>query len=274
MSANTTALFSRTTIGKVEFKNRLLRSSIGGRTAYYDGTVNDAWETFERRFASGGVAGIISATLTVDDQRWSPLEYPAISHDRYVRPLAEKIDRLKRDFDCRYIIQVGDPGYATQTSLFRQDSDALTATSGIDPLYGYVSLRREMSAGDIKRVVDNFGKAAVRVKSTGCDGIEVTASKGYMIHQFLNPGTNRRSDRVRRIAAEPVPDVEGGCRNDSWPRRIGFSVWCATVVARLQPQPVAGAPAFRTWLPAIGALGRKRSRRHAAGREVAEGARR
>jgi 2,4-dienoyl-CoA reductase-like NADH-dependent reductase (Old Yellow Enzyme family) len=249
MSANASALFTATKIGKVEFKNRLLRSSIGGRTAYYDGTVNDAWETFERRFASGGVAGIISATLTVDDQRWSPLEYPAISHDRYVKPLAEKIERLQNRFGCRYIIQVGDPGYATQTSLFKQDADALTATSGIDPLYGYVSLGREMSVDDIKKVVQNFGRAAVRVKSAGCDGIELTASKGYMVHQFLNPGTNRRKDDyggslqrrfrflkevVETIRSRVGPDFLFGVRLSSrdynrspWPElfRFGPGLW-------------------------------------------------
>jgi 2,4-dienoyl-CoA reductase-like NADH-dependent reductase (Old Yellow Enzyme family) len=249
MSANSSALFTATRIGKVEFKNRLLRSSIGGRTAYYDGTVNDAWETFERRFASGGVAGIISATLTVDDQRWSPLEYPAISHDRYVRPLAEKISRLQARFGCRYIVQVGDPGYATQTSLFKQNADALTATSGIDPLYGYISLRREMSVGEIRKVVENFGRAAVRVKSAGCDGIELTASKGYMLHQFLNPGTNRRRDDyggplhrrfnflrevVETIRRRVGPDFLFGVRLSSrdynrspWPEllRLGPGLW-------------------------------------------------
>jgi 2,4-dienoyl-CoA reductase (NADPH2) len=220
MSATSSALFTTTTIGQVSFKNRLLRSSIGGRTAYYDGTVNDAWEMFERRFASGGVAGIISATFTVDDKRWSPLEYPAISHDRFVRPLAEKIGRLKKDFDgCRYIIQVGDPGYATQTSLFPQRADSLTATSGFDPLYGYTTRRRQMPVGEIKRVVDNFRKAADRVKRTECDGIELTASKGYLIHQFLNPGTNRRRDeyggsledrcRLLREVVETIRDKVG-----------------------------------------------------------------
>ena len=249
MSANSSALFTPVTLGKVEFKNRLLRSSIGGRTAYYDGTVNDAWETFERRFASGGVAGIISATLTVDDKRWSPLEYPAISHDRFVKPLADRINGLRRRFGCRYIIQVGDPGYATQTSLFRQEADALTATSGIDPLYGYMSLRREMTVGDIKRVVHNFGCAAERVKFTGCDGIELTASKGYMIHQFLNPGTNRRKDQyggelqqrfrllkevVETIRSRVGPDFLFGVRLSSrdynrspWPElfRFGPGLW-------------------------------------------------
>jgi 2,4-dienoyl-CoA reductase (NADPH2) len=194
MNAKSPNMFEPIRIGSVTFKNRLMRSSIGGRSAYYDGTVNDAWETFERRFASGGVGGIISATLTVDHDRWSPLEYPAISHDEFVKPLAQKIERLRKDFGCAYIIQIGDPGYHTQTSLFRQNADALTATSGIDPLYGYMSLRKPMRVDQIRRVIENFAKAARRVRCTGADGIEVTASKGYLIHQFLNPGTNRRRD--------------------------------------------------------------------------------
>lgn len=195
MHANESAIFTPVTIGNVTFKNRLLRSSLGGRTAYYDGTVNEAWETFESRFASGGVAGIISATLTVDHDRWAPLEYPAISHDKYIGPLSEKIGRLKKRYDCHYIIQVGDPGYHTQTSLLsQQHADGATASSGFDPLYGYTNRRRQMPVPEIKRTVENFAKAARRVKAIGCDGIELTISKGYLIHQFLNPGTNRRSD--------------------------------------------------------------------------------
>jgi len=182
-------------IKDVEFANPLIRSSIGGRTAYYDGTVNEAWETFERRFAEGGVGAIISATLTVDENRWSPLEYPKISNNNVARALGVRIHRLKHAYpELKYIVQIGDPGYHTQTSLVRQTADAMSASSGFDLLYGYTTFRREMPVSEIKKTIQHFRLAAERLVETECDGIELTASKGYLIQQFLNPGTNGRKD--------------------------------------------------------------------------------
>jgi 2,4-dienoyl-CoA reductase-like NADH-dependent reductase (Old Yellow Enzyme family) len=187
-------IFEPLTIGNVTFKNRLVRSSIGGRSAYYDGTVNNAWKNFEFRFARNGLGGIISATLNVNRYRWSPLEYPQISDDKFIRHLAEGI-RAVQSQDCRYIIQIGDAGYHTQTSLFSQHQDQLSSSSGFDLLYGYRTTRSEMTTEDIEQSVAEFGRAARRVRETGADGVEVTATKGYLIHQFLNPAINRRTDR-------------------------------------------------------------------------------
>ena len=69
-------LFTPFQIKNLEFKNRIIRSSIGGRTSYYDGTVTSAFKNFEKRFAEHDVAGIISATISVNDHRTSPMEYP------------------------------------------------------------------------------------------------------------------------------------------------------------------------------------------------------
>jgi 2,4-dienoyl-CoA reductase (NADPH2) len=52
------------TIKNVVFKNRILRSSMGGRTCLYDGSVTTAWVNFETRFAKNGIGGIISAWAT------------------------------------------------------------------------------------------------------------------------------------------------------------------------------------------------------------------
>ncbi len=193
MSANG-PIFEPLAINGVEFRNRLVRSSIGGRLAYYDGTVNPAWARFERRFAEGGVAAVISATLTVDDHRWAPLEYPKISQDRFIKPIAEGV-RGVQALGCRYILQIGDPGYHTQAGLFSEPEDGKSSSAGFDLLYGYRTTRRAMTVGEIEAAVERFAAAARRVREAGCDGLEVTASKGYLIHQFLNPGINRRRDR-------------------------------------------------------------------------------
>jgi len=73
------AMFTPFTINNVEFKNRILRSSVGGRMSNYDATVTDVWKNFEKRFADGGISGIISTTFHVNKDRVSPLQYPSIA---------------------------------------------------------------------------------------------------------------------------------------------------------------------------------------------------
>ena len=193
-------IFTPVTINNVQFKNRILRSSVGGRTANYDGTVTDVWKNFEKRFADGGIGGIISTTFHVNKDRVSPLQYPSIADDRYVPYLKKYIAEIKRpanrnEPDCKYIVQIGDPGYCTYTSLFPEDQDAKSSSWGFDPAFGYNNTRKVMSDLEIERAISDFADAAERVQASGADGLEVTATKGYLIHQFLNPGINRRKDR-------------------------------------------------------------------------------
>jgi 2,4-dienoyl-CoA reductase (NADPH2) len=187
-------MFKPVTIKGVQFRNRLLRSSVGGRTCDYDGTVTDVWKNFEKRFADGGLGGIISTTFHVNQERLSPLEYPSLAQDRYIRPLRHYVREI-RDTGCRYIIQIGDPGYATQMSLFEQDVDAKSSSDGFDFVYGYNNRRVAMTEAEIVEAIANFGRAAARVREVGADGLEITATKGYLIHQFLNPAINRRKDK-------------------------------------------------------------------------------
>ena len=187
-------LFEPYQIKGLHFKNRVLRSSIGGRTSYYDGTVTSAFKNFEKRFAEHDVAGIISATISVNNDRTSPMEYPKISDDRYIKPLAAAIKAVQQ-YDCRYIIQIGDTGGATHTSLLSQQGDAKSSSTLFDLFYGYHNLHKAMSLEEIDLTIREFAEAARRVRETGADGLEITASKGYIIHQFLNPGINRRKDQ-------------------------------------------------------------------------------
>ncbi len=187
-------MMERFKIKNVSFENRVLRSSLGGQLAAADGAVTDVWRNFERRFARTGVAGLISATVSVSETRYSPIYYPALSRDEFTGPLRDAVRRVKEGTDCRYILQIGDPGSHTQTSLFSQAEDGKSASGGFDLLYGYRNRSVTLSKEEIPAIVTGYANAARRVRDAGCDGVEITASKGYLIHQFLNPSTNRRDD--------------------------------------------------------------------------------
>jgi 2,4-dienoyl-CoA reductase (NADPH2) len=189
-------IFTPLTIKKVKFENRILRSSVGGRHCTYDGTVTDVWKNFERRFAQGGVGGIISTTFHVNRHRLSPMQYPSIADDKFIGNLQKHIAAIKRARrGLKYIVQIGDPGYVTYESLFRDPKDALSVSPGFDLAFGYQTWRKPMSEGEIRESIRNHAEAAKRVQKAGADGVEIAAAKGYLIHQFLNPCFNRRTDQ-------------------------------------------------------------------------------
>lgn len=53
---------------------------------------------------------------------------------------------------------------------------------------------RQLSTAEIKEFVSDFAAAARRSVQAGVDVIEIHGAHGYMIHQFLSPITNRRTD--------------------------------------------------------------------------------
>jgi 2,4-dienoyl-CoA reductase (NADPH2) len=186
-------LFDPFTIKGVTFKNRVLRSSMGGKTSFYDGTVSPAWQRFETRFAEAGVAGLISPTVSVDPNRWAPLQYPKIADDGAIAPFRAGVHAVQAH-DCRYIMQIGDGGYHAQMSVLSKPQDSKTSSPLFDFVFGYRNRATAMTADEIATAVGNFASAARRAREAGCDGIEIAAHKGYLIHQFLNPGINRRTD--------------------------------------------------------------------------------
>lgn len=53
---------------------------------------------------------------------------------------------------------------------------------------------RSMTAGDIAAAIEEYARAATLAIEAGFDGIEIHGANGYLITQFLDPGSNQRDD--------------------------------------------------------------------------------
>jgi 2,4-dienoyl-CoA reductase-like NADH-dependent reductase (Old Yellow Enzyme family) len=82
------------------------------------------------------------------------------------------------------------------------------------PFQGGGPVPRELNAADIRHLVEAFAAAAHRALAAGFEVIEIHAAHGYLIHQFLSPLSNFRTDSYGggfenriRIALEIVEAV-------------------------------------------------------------------
>ncbi|GAA1988990.1 NADH:flavin oxidoreductase/NADH oxidase [Kitasatospora viridis] len=77
----------------------------------------------------------------------------------------------------------------------------------------------ELTVAQIRRIVDDFGAAAGRALAAGFQAVEIHGAHGYLIHSFLSPHSNRRTDEYggsfenrARFALEVVAAVRA-----AWP---------------------------------------------------------
>ena len=89
---------------------------------------------------------------------------------------------------------------------------------------------RALTTEEIKSLVQDFIKGAVRVKKAGCDGVELHAAHGYLLQQFLSPYTNKREDEYGgsfenrlRIMQEIIEGIREECGSD-FPLGVRLSV--------------------------------------------------
>ncbi len=86
--------------------------------------------------------------------------------------------------------------------------------------FGEYAVPRELTVEQIRGIVSDFRASAMRADAAGFDVVEIHAAHGYLVHQFLSPLSNRRSDGYggdfegrSRLLAEIVTAVR-----EVWPQ--------------------------------------------------------
>ena len=80
---------------------------------------------------------------------------------------------------------------AVSASAIKINGDSIHTPEGKKPY----ETPRALEVSEISGVVDDYRLAAERARAAGFDGVEIHAANGYLIDQFLQSKTNRRTDR-------------------------------------------------------------------------------
>ncbi|MDD3992553.1 MAG: NADH:flavin oxidoreductase, partial [Desulfobacteraceae bacterium] len=181
-------LFSPITINQLEIKNRIAYPALGLLYSY-DSRLNDRYYEYFRARARGG-AGIVTVGPVGVDFIGSGLMALSLRDDQYI-PDFQKLTGIIRAEGARAFIQLFHAGGYSHPILI--DGQTPIGPSAVFNPYAKVT-PREMTAEDIDTVQEAFATAAARAVAAGFDGVEIIASAGYLLTQFLSPLRNQRTD--------------------------------------------------------------------------------
>jgi 2,4-dienoyl-CoA reductase (NADPH2) len=181
-------LFSPIKIGKMGLKNRIVMPAMHFLPAWEGAVLPHHIHYFEER-AKGGAALIIIGGCTIDESSGAA-NMISVRDDPFI-PGLSSLARAVQTHGCKIAGQLYHAGrYAHSTLIGGQkplsSSPVRSTLTGETP--------RELSLSEITKIQRNFALAALRLKRAGFDAVEVIASAGYLISQFLSPVVNRRQD--------------------------------------------------------------------------------
>lgn len=184
-------LFTPIKIGRMEVRNRFVRSATHENLASPKGEVTDELIKIHERLARGGVGLIIPGYAYIHEQGKGAALQNGIHNDEMIpgwRRLAESVHA----HGAKIAVEIVHGGRQCDPKIIGTRPMG-PSTGIIDPIYR--ARPRAMTEEEIWKTIENFGEAARRVKEAGCDAVQLHGAHGYLINQFLSPLMNRRSDQ-------------------------------------------------------------------------------
>jgi 2,4-dienoyl-CoA reductase-like NADH-dependent reductase (Old Yellow Enzyme family) len=194
-------LFDPLAIRDITFANRVFVSPMCEYSSS-DGYAND-WHMVHLGSRAVGGAGLVftEATAVLPEGRISPQDL-GIWKDDHIEPLA-RIARFIHGQGAVAGMQLAHAGRKASTYRPWEGSGAIPESAGgwkkvVAPsslaFAEHYPMPQALTANGIQEVVNAFSAAARRAWEAGFRVIEIHAAHGYLLHEFLSPLSNHRSD--------------------------------------------------------------------------------
>lgn len=180
----------------LNLRNRIVMAPMHSRLCLPNGVVSQHLIDYYAERAKGGAGLIIVEYSYIDEleSKANPAQL-GVYDDQLIPGLGDLAEAIQ-EWGARAILQICHAGRNTSVGIMGRQPIAPSAVASPRG-----EMAREMSVAEIDAVIDAFAEAARRVKVAGFDGVELHATHGYLMAQFLSPFTNRRTDAYGRDRA-------------------------------------------------------------------------
>lgn len=170
----------------ISLKNRIVMSPMTHMSSNADGSISEQEIQYYNR-RSHGAAMVITAATYVMQQGGMP-GAPGADNDALIPGLRRLASTIQGN-GAKAVLQIFHAG--------RQGSktgDYVSAGNIPEDREG-APVPRSLTEQEMEGIIHAYAEAARRAVDAGFDGVEIHGGNGNLLHQFLSPMTNRRTDR-------------------------------------------------------------------------------
>lgn len=200
-----TLLFAPLSLRALALKNRIAVAPMHQYSAVA-GHAGDWHMMNAGRFAAGGAGLVFLESTKIERRGCGTLGDLGIWDDAFVPGLA-RVAQFVRACGAAVGLQLGHSGrkarvhrpwegggpLACSPDIADWDAWEPVAPSALPAAPGW-PVPRALERGEIAALVESWARAAARAHAAGFDVLEIHGAHGFLIHQFLSPAANRRTD--------------------------------------------------------------------------------
>ncbi len=185
----TQELFNKCSLAGFDVRNRFIRSATWENMADAEGYATEQISDLFTAMAAGGAGLIITGFARILEDDLIAPKMIGMYDDKFIegcRALTGKVHAV----GGRIAVQLAT---GSSQSKYRARRRTIMGPSAVmDKMYGVTPV--EMTQQDIDTNIQAYIAAAVRVKASGFDAVQIHCAHGYMLSKFLNPYYNVRTD--------------------------------------------------------------------------------
>ncbi|MEL7118780.1 MAG: alkene reductase [Bacteroidota bacterium] len=232
-------LFTTYQLGGAQLQNRVVMAPLT-RSRAIGNIPNDLMATY---YGQRNGAGLIITEGTSPSP--NGLGYPRIPGAYSAEQVAgwKKVTAAVHEGGAKIFLQIMHTGRVGHTLNLPEGGEVIAPSplAAADQIYTdaegqkELPIPREMTLADIENAIEEYVLTAKNAMEAGFDGVELHAANGYLIEQFTNPTSNKRTD-----------EYGGGIENRAKflltiAEKVGTAIGTDKVGVRLSPNGVNAA---------------------------------